>query len=125
MVKAEEKAAKAAKKAEEKAAKAAAAGKVSGVGLDPKVQGQTPEVETPKGADLSFAVNVVKLNRAKAYVQKMAPAAKGAEFAKLVKERYVELGGLLIEDKPTAGPRNGKMVRGQVVNVAEDDGSKD
>lgn len=90
----------------------------------PAVQGQTPKVETPKGADFSFAVNMVKLNRAKAYVQKLAPEAKGAEFSSLVRDRYIELGGLLVADKPIMGARRGKM-SGQVVNAADNDGSKD
>jgi hypothetical protein len=91
---------------------------------EPKVIGQEPAVETPKGANLDFAVNAVKLNRAKAHVQKMAPTAKGAEFAALVKERYVEIGGLLNADKPVGGTRRAKMT-GRVVNLSDNDGSKD
>lgn len=90
----------------------------------PAVLGQTPEVEAPKGATLDFAVNVVKLNRAKAYVQKNAPDTKGAAFAALVKDRYVEIGGLLAADKPVAGMRRGKMT-GRLVNLSDNDGSKD
>ncbi len=90
----------------------------------PAVTGQATEHEaakkSPVVADLSFAVNIVKLNRAKAYVQKMAPNAKGEEFAALVKERYLELKGLLIGDKPVVGKKRGKMT-GIVVNAADND----
>lgn len=123
------------------AKKGASKKKVGAVGATPAAPGSTdtatpaapavlntsaPVADTKesKTADLSFAVNVVKLNRAKAYVQKMAPQAKGAEFAGLVKERYVELGGLLTQDKPTAGRRVGKMT-GRELNLSDNDGSKD
>lgn len=79
---------------------------------------------TGKGAqvaDFSFAVNVNKLNRAKAYVQQQQvlaakPALKGKELQEAVKDRYAELGGLLVEDKPNRGRRTGR-----VQNLADND----
>lgn len=62
-----------------------------------------------KAADYSFATNVVKLNRAKAYVAQSSPDLKGKALEAAVKERYVELKGLLAQDKPTARRKNANV----------------
>lgn len=68
-----------------------------------------------------WAVNVVKLNRAIAYVRTESPTLKAADLEDAVKERYVQLGGLLKEDKTERVAKKG----GKVENVAPDDGSAD
>lgn len=101
--------------AEKAAAKAAGtAAKVDA----PAVIGQTPAVPAAEAANYDFAVNVLKLNRARAWVnQNVATLGvlKGADLTDAVRERYVQLGGLL----------RGEVRAGKVVNLADDDGSKD
>lgn len=81
-----------------------------------------PAAPVVAGADLSFAVNAVKLNRAVAHVRASQPGLKGADFAAAVKERYVEIKGLLREDaQAIRAPKKG----GRVENLADDDGSDD
>lgn len=72
-------------------------------------------------ADFSWAYNVVKLNRAKAWVNTAAPGLLGKALEAAVKARYEQIGGLLVEDKPN--PRRGRA--STVVNLGEDDGSED
>lgn len=66
--------------------------------LMPTVQG--PQPTAPDTADFGFAVNRVKLGRALSFVNAQTPGLKGKALAEAVKARYVEIGGLLIEDKP-------------------------
>lgn len=73
-------------------------------------------------AEFGWAVNSVKLNRAKAKVREEQPVLKGKALEEAVKAAYVESGGLLKEDAPTA--RGGKG-GGRVQNMAADDGSQD
>lgn len=72
-------------------------------------------------ADYSWAVHSIKLNRSKLYVSQSFPELKGKDLENAVKERYIALHGLLVSDKPQRSQKNG----GRIVNVAEDDGSKD
>lgn len=72
-------------------------------------------------ADFSWAVNAVKLNRAKAHVQETSSGLKGKDFENAVKARYVELKGLLAEDKPNRSGKN----PGRVKNMADHDGTSD
>lgn len=72
-------------------------------------------------AEFGWAVNAIKLNRAKAHVQEDTPSLKGKGFEEAVKARYLELGGLLSENKPVAGGKKG----GRVQNMAPNDGSED
>lgn len=72
-------------------------------------------------ANYDFAVNSVKLNRAKSHIQKTQPELKGNALVAAVKARYVEIGGLLVNDKPQRSGKKG----GRVVNMADDDGSGD
>lgn len=96
-----------------------------GDGLVPTVTQGTQAVTTDARADFSFAVNAVKLNRSIAYVNQAQaaanlPALKGKDLSDAVQARYIQIGGLLIKDKPvTAGGKG----RGHVVNMAADDGS--
>lgn len=95
---------------------------------NPGVQGQAAEMEAAKtyAPDYSWAVNVVKLNRAKAYVKQQAAVTgkelSGKELESAVKDRYVLLQGLLAENKVTAKKA---VTRGRVHNLAVDDGSED
>lgn len=73
-----------------------------------------------------FAVNVVKLNRAKMWVNQQAalegkPAPTGAALVAAVKDRYKAMGGLVRGEEAVRTPKRG----GRVVNVAPHDGSKD
>lgn len=68
--------------------------------------------------DYSFAVNVVKLNRSKAFVAQTQPTLNGKELEDAVRSRYIDLNGLLRVDAPT-GRGKGK---GRVVNMSDDDG---
>lgn len=70
-------------------------------------------------ADFGWAFNVVKLNRAKAWVNATTPGLSGKELEKAVKARYVLIGGLLADQKPVRAPK------GNVVNLGADDGSDD
>lgn len=103
---------KAAAKVAEDAAKKEAAEKVAAEKAAAKVATSV--------ADFSFAVNVVKLNRAKAFVNATTPGLKGKELEASVKSRYIALGGLLNGVKVARSGKGGKEV-----NVADDDGSKD
>lgn len=71
-------------------------------------------------ADFSWAHNASKLMRAKAYVNEQTPGLKGKEFETAVKERYLELKGLLSSEAPSRG---GKPA-GRVQNVADNDEDK-
>ncbi len=84
-----------------------------------KSEGDEPEVKAGP-ANFDFAVNAVKLNRAKSHVAKTQPELKGTALVAAVKARYIEIGGLLIGDKPQNGKKGGR-----VVNMADDDGSGD
>ena len=75
----------------------------------------------PSVAPYSWAVNVVKLNRCKAQVNREQPTLKGAALEEAVKEAYVSAGGLIAGSKSS---QKGKP-KGKVVNMADDDGSKD
>jgi len=91
---------------------------------EPKVQKQAHEQHVAsQTANFGWAVNVVKLNRAKAYVSQTQPGLKGKELEGAVKERYVALKGLLAENAPQHLPKG--KARGRVQNMAEDDGSND
>lgn len=96
---------------------------------NPGVQGQAAEMHEAKNytPDYGWAVNVVKLNRSKAYVKQIAVASgnelKGKELESAVKARYVEIKGLLSEDKVTG--KKHAATRGKVVNLAEHDGTPD
>lgn len=72
-------------------------------------------------AAFGWAVNLVKLNRAKAQVKIMQPSLSGSDLESAVRARYEELGGLVRGDfrAPMGKPK------GQVENVADDDGSDD
>lgn len=72
-------------------------------------------------ADFSFAVNSVKLNRAKKHVQQTQPSLTGMALANAVQQRYVLIGGLLASQKVARAPKAG----GRMVNVADNDGSVD
>lgn len=92
---------------------------------DPEAVAKTAaEVNAEALADFSWAVNALKLNRAKAFVQSGDDTKnlKGKAFENAVKDRYIALGGLLTEDKPVG--RGGKR-GGKVQNMADDDGSDD
>lgn len=71
--------------------------------------------------DFSWAANIVKLNRAKAHVRGTLGNLKGKQFEEAVKERYLEIAGLLVSDKPLRGVKRA----GAVQNMAENDGSPD
>ncbi len=96
---------------------------------NPGVQGQAGELAAAKNytPDYQWAVNVVKLNRAKAYVRQQAIASgeekKGKDLEEAVKARYMEIKGLLKEDEPNRLAKGKKA--GRIVNVAENDGSED
>lgn len=78
------------------------------------------EVDAQGLADFSWAAHAVKLNRAKAWVSQQKPAPTGKAFEAAVKARYLDLKGLLAEEKVA---RQGKG--GKTVNMANDDGSAD
>lgn len=83
-------------------------------------------VAQPQAAiPFEWAVNIVKLNRAIAYVRasKRDLKEKTPEFEEAVKARYVEYAGLLTGDKPTVTGK--KAPQSNVVNMADDDGSPD
>lgn len=104
-----------------KAAKGAAKISPTAGGIDPlapQVTPAQPKLSNEELATFDFAVNVVKLNRAKAYVNANTPGLKGKDLVEAVKERYVELGGLLSGDKPTGKAPKGKK---NVVNLADED----
>lgn len=70
--------------------------------LAPQVTPQQPKVSAQDLVTFDFAVNVVKLNRAKAYVDQNAEALgnpKNKDYVEAVKTRYVEIGGLLAEQQ--------------------------
>lgn len=103
--------------------KAPAMGGVEVAPLQPEIVAATAaETSAATLADFSWAVNPLKLNRAKAFVQAQNLGLKGGAFGKAVKDRYIALGGLLTENIPV--PNRGKR-GGKVQNMAEDDGSKD
>lgn len=81
----------------------------------------------PVVATYDFAVNVVKLNRAKVWVAEQAklagtPAPVGAALIAAVKDRYVAIGGLL-RDQQLAGKT--KKRGPKVVNLADNDDEED
>lgn len=84
---------------------------------------QNEQVQKEAKADFSFATNPIKLNRAIAYVRGVDASLKGKALEEAVKARYVELKGLLAQEKDQID-RKGKN-EGKVVNVADNDGSKD
>lgn len=75
----------------------------------------------PDTSGFGWAVNLVKLNRAKAHVNATAPGLKGADFEDAVKERYIALGGLVSGEAPV---RQGKSTAREE-NIAANDGSPD
>ncbi len=94
--------------------------------LDPeKVAGAVRKTQNEANAEVlanfDWATHAVKLNRAIAFVQERQPGLKGKEQEDAVKERYVALNGLLATEDTVRVSKNG----GKVVNVADDDGSKD
>lgn len=73
-------------------------------------------------ADFSWAVNTVKLNRAKAWVNANSETPlKGKELEAAVKERYIDTKGLLVSEKVARGTKTNAVVQ----NMADDDGSTD
>lgn len=101
------------KTAEEKAAEAAA---IAGQGAG--VERQTPaQAAAPKGMD--WAVNRAKLARAVTHVKATQKGLAGKEFEDAVKERYVELGGLMGTLK---GMQGGKSAA-STTNMAPNDES--
>lgn len=86
-----------------------------------KVAAETEKKNAAALADFSWAVSLNKLTRAKAYVKSETPELKGKDLENAVKERYVALHGLLRNEQPIRG----KKIGGTVVNVADNDGSKD
>lgn len=93
--------------------------------LEPQVTEHAPKLTKEELATFDFAVNVVKLNRAKAYVNQQAslnntPAPKGKELVEAVKARYIELGGLLV-DQQLAGKAPSPKSKKNVVNLADED----
>lgn len=72
-------------------------------------------------AEYGWAVNVVKLNRAKAHVNLTTPGLKGKDLEAAVRTRYEELGGLTKDDVTVRQPKAGAKEQ----NMAEDDGSPD
>lgn len=88
--------------------------------IDPAAVAEASAQKSVPGAEFSFAANVVKLNRAKEYVRRTNPSLKGNDFVDAVKERYVEIKGLLNGQEAVRREKGGT-----VVNVADDDGSKD
>lgn len=116
-----------AKTAEQKKADKAAKDAAKAAGAATKVPGspaQAPAVAQPKPLmSFDWAVNVIKLNRAIAFVQAGKKGLTGAALEEAVKERYAESGGLLAEDAPA--PKGKKKAAGKVVNMAPDDGSED
>ncbi len=101
--------------------KGAAKAEEKGDDLEPKVREAAPAAKEDKTADFSFAVNAIKLNRAKAHVNATQPGLKGKALEDAVRERYIEIKGLLRGESVPAG----RKPRGPVQNMAEDDGSKD
>lgn len=95
-------------------------------GADPlepeKVAETAAEKQASDLADYSWAVNAVKLNRAKAKVQQNpeTKALKGKAQEDAVKASYVSMNGLLKGDEPVRAGKGGR-----VKNMADDDGSKD
>lgn len=70
--------------------------------LAPQVTPNEPKLTREELATFDFAVNVVKLNRAKAWVNQNAEELgnpKGNNLVEAVKARYVELGGLLADQQ--------------------------
>lgn len=87
--------------------------------LEPQVTQHPVKLTAQEAADYSFAVNVVKLNRAKAWVNQNAEALgnpKGAAQTAAIKDRYVAIGGLLAENQKATAPKKGK-----VKNMADED----
>ncbi len=82
-----------------------------------------PAKAAPAREDFSWAVNVVKLNRAIAHIQHTKPELKGKELEAAVKGRYITLKGLLKSEEAARVARHGK--RANVQNMADDDGSND
>lgn len=80
--------------------KVAPMGSVSG-GIDPlapQVTPHEPKLTNEELVTFDFAVNVEKVNRAKAWVNVNAETLgnpKGKDLVEAVKERYLALGGLL------------------------------
>lgn len=86
--------------------------------LEPQVTQHPVKLTDKEIVDFSFAVNVVKLNRAKAWVNQNAEALgnpTGAKHTEAIKERYIALGGLLVEN------RNVATKKAKVKNMADED----
>ncbi len=105
--------------------KAAATVGAAAGGIDPLAPQVTPAAATLTNEELAtfdFAVNIVKLNRAKAWVNQQAAlkgeaAPKGKALVEAVKARYIQLGGLLVEQKNALVGRKGR----NIVNLADED----
>lgn len=70
---------------------------------EPDVLG--PEAPLPAKAKFDFAANPIKLRRAHAFVNAQQPAVAAADLEEAVKSRYIQIGGLLVEDRPVrSGP---------------------
>lgn len=107
--------------AQKAAAKAARDAKKAASVVPPSPTVGNPPV--PAGFD--FAANGMKLHRAIAWVRQTRKEVKegSGEFTELVRARYVEIGGLLNEDKmtPSKGGKGGKVVNLAEDNVGDDD----
>lgn len=71
--------------------------------LEPQVTEHPKPLTAKEVQDYSFAVNIVKLNRAKAWVNQNAEVLgnpTGAKHTEAVKARYEAIGGLLVDDEP-------------------------
>lgn len=91
--------------------------------VDPgTVAGTAAEARANALTGFGWATNAVKLNRAKAFVQQTTPGLTGQALEDAIRERYIELKGLLRGEG--AAERTGKP-RGVEVNMADNDGSKD
>lgn len=93
--------------------------------LEAQVTNHPPKLSAEELATFDFAVNVVKLNRSKAWVNQQAALAgkeapKGKELVEAVKERYIALGGLLVGEK-LAGKSPSPRSKKNVVNLADED----
>lgn len=92
--------------------------------LEPQVTEHAPKLTAAELVTFDFAVNVVKLNRAKAWVNQQAAlngtaAPKGKELVEEVKARYIALGGLLSGDQH-AGKAPSPKSKKNVVNLADE-----
>lgn len=93
--------------------------------LAPQATQAQPKLTNEELATFDFAVNVVKLNRAKAWVNQQAAlngvsVPKGKDLVEAVKSRYLELGGLS-RDQQLAGKAPSPRSKRNIVNLADED----